>query len=45
LLRGGRRITPEKERLVHLAGFVLVIGLVVVVSVNDITRIITGGGF
>jgi regulator of sigma E protease len=45
LLRGGRRITPEKERLVHLMGFVLVIGLVVVVSVNDITRIVTGGGF
>ena len=45
LLRGGRRIAPEKEQLVHVVGFVLVIGLIVVISVNDISRIVTGGDF
>jgi regulator of sigma E protease len=45
LLRGGRRIPPEKERLVHIAGFALIIALVVVISVNDISRIISGGDF
>lgn len=45
LLRGGRRVSPEKERLVHIVGFALVIGLVVVISVNDISRIVTGGDF
>lgn len=43
LARGGRRLAPEKERLVHLAGFLLLIGAIAAVSVNDIQRLISGG--
>lgn len=41
----GRRIAPEKEGLVHLVGFVLLIGLMFVIAFNDIKRIIDGGSF
>ncbi len=43
ILRGGKRVPPEREALVHLAGFVLMISLVVVVTFFDIRRIVTGG--
>lgn len=43
VLRGGKRVPPEKEALVHLAGFVVLISLVVVVSFFDVQRIIEGG--
>jgi regulator of sigma E protease len=42
ILRRGKRIPPEKEALVHLAGFVALICLVVVVSFVDIQRIVSG---
>lgn len=42
LIRGGRRLAPEKERLVHLVGFLLLLGAIIVVSVNDIQRLISG---
>lgn len=42
LLRGGRRVPPEKEALVHLAGFVVLLSLVVVISYFDILRIVNG---
>ncbi len=42
VLRGGKRVPPEKEALVHVAGFVLLIGLVVVISYVDILRIVNG---
>lgn len=42
LARGGRRLAPEKERLVHLVGFVVLIGAIVLVSVQDIRRLIAG---
>lgn len=42
VLRGGKRVPPEKEALVHLAGFVVLIGLVIVVSYFDILRIVNG---
>lgn len=41
----GRRIAPEKEGLVHLVGFVLLIGLMFVIAFNDIKRILDGGSF
>jgi regulator of sigma E protease len=41
VLRGGRRISPEKEAIVHLAGFVIMIGLAVVVTYFDIARLVT----
>ena len=40
--RGGRRIAPEKEALVHLVGFALFIALAVAVTFSDITRIANG---
>lgn len=39
LLRGGRRLAPEKERFVHAAGFALLIAAIVMISVNDIQRL------
>lgn len=41
IARGGRRIAPEKEALVHLTGFALLMGLVVVVTFFDISRLVT----
>ena len=41
ILRGGRRIAPEKEALVHLVGFALLIGSMVVITYLDITRLVT----
>lgn len=42
VLRGGKRIAPEKEALVHFIGFVVLISLVVVISVFDVMRIFRG---
>lgn len=39
IARGGRRLAPEKERLVHAAGFALLIAAIVAISVNDIQRL------
>ena len=44
-LRRGKRVPPEKEGLVHLIGFVVLIGLIVVISANDISRLIQGQSF
>ena len=44
LARGGRRLAPEKERMVHLVGFAVLIGTIVLVSIQDIRRLIGGGG-
>ena len=41
LARGGRRIPPEKERLVHLMGFVLLMLLVLLVSFHDIQQLVS----
>jgi regulator of sigma E protease len=41
IVRGGRRISPEKEALVHLTGFVLLMASVVVVTYFDIARLVT----
>ena len=40
--RRGKRVTPEREALVHLAGFVVFIGLAVVITFADIARIANG---
>ncbi len=42
LLRGGKRIAPAKEALVHLVGFGAMLILVVVLSYFDIARIVRG---
>ena len=40
--RGGRRVAPQKEALVHLVGLVALLTLVVVLSYFDVVRIIRG---
>lgn len=42
ILRGGKRIAPEKEGLVHLAGMVLLLGLMFYIAFGDVSRIIDG---
>jgi regulator of sigma E protease len=41
-VRGGRRVSPQIERTVHMIGFMLLIGLVLIISYNDLARIISG---
>lgn len=41
----GKRIPPEKEGLVHLFGMVVLLTLMVLISWNDIVRLISGGSF
>ncbi len=41
IARGGRRIAPEKEALVHFAGFVLLMGSVLLMTFFDIRRIVS----
>ncbi len=41
-IRGGKRISAEREGLVHLAGFVLLMIMIVIVSYKDILKIING---
>ena len=40
--RRGRRISPQREGLVHVIGFAILIGLIVVISFFDISRILSG---
>ncbi len=40
--RGGRRVAPQKEALVHLVGLVALLTLAVVISYFDVVRIIQG---
>lgn len=45
MLRGGKRLAPEREGMVHLAGIVLLIGLMFVIAFSDIRRIVNGDSF
>lgn len=45
VLRGGKRIPPEREGVVHLAGMILLIGVMFVVAFLDIGRILGGQSF
>lgn len=36
----GKRVSPEKEGMVHLAGFVLLMGLMLVILFNDVMKLI-----
>ena len=42
VLRGGRRISPEKEGLVHLAGMVILLGVMFLVAFGDVSRLLDG---
>ena len=44
LARGGRRISPEKERTAHLVGFGLLMTFILMISINDIQRLVSGAG-
>ncbi len=41
-VRGGKRISPKKEGVIHMAGFAVLIALILLMSYVDISRIITG---
>jgi len=41
-IRGGKRISPKTEGFIHMAGFAVLIALIILMSYIDITRIITG---
>jgi regulator of sigma E protease len=43
LLRG-KPVDPEKEALVHIAGFAALMALMLIVAVHDIARIVSGQG-
>ncbi len=45
ILRGGRKIAPEKEGLVHFAGIVVLLGIMFVVAFSDIQRLMEGRSF
>ncbi|MCH8974128.1 MAG: RIP metalloprotease RseP [Chloroflexi bacterium] len=42
LARGGRRLSPERERIAHMVGFAILISGIVAVSIGDIRRIVSG---
>ena len=42
-VRGGKRISPKREGLVHMMGFMVLIGLILAVSYFDVVRILSGG--
>lgn len=44
-VRRGKRVPPEKEGLVHLIGFAVLMGGILLISVNDIQRLIDGRSF
>ncbi|MDA0733078.1 MAG: site-2 protease family protein [Chloroflexi bacterium] len=41
-VRRGKRVSPEREGLVHLIGFIVLISLIVLISANDISKLIQG---
>ena len=45
IARRGRRISPDREGLVHLIGFAILIGIIALISIEDVTRIIKGESF
>ncbi|HKZ50938.1 MAG TPA: M50 family metallopeptidase, partial [Dehalococcoidia bacterium] len=45
ILRRGKRIAPEKEGLIHLVGFALILALAVIITYFDVLRLIGGESF
>ncbi len=41
-VRRGKRISPKKEGLVHLIGFIMLMGLILAITYQDIIRIVSG---
>ena len=44
-IRGGKRVSTKIESMVHLGGFIILIGGILLMSYFDITRLISGGKF
>ena len=44
-IRRGKRISPEREAIVHLAGILLLLSLMALISVQDVMRIFRGESF
>ncbi|MFC2047747.1 RIP metalloprotease RseP [Chloroflexota bacterium] len=44
-IRRGKRISPKKEGLVHLIGFAMLIALFLLITYQDIIRVISGESF
>lgn len=44
-LRRGKRISPEKEGMVHLIGLAVLLGGIILISANDIRRLLQGISF
>ncbi|MBX0328542.1 M50 family metallopeptidase [Oscillochloris sp. ZM17-4] len=42
MLRGGKKVPPEKEALVHALGFAALMGLMLLITVNDVINAIQG---
>ena len=40
--RGGKRVSPKRENMVHLIGFAILIGLMIFISYQDIARLLNG---
>lgn len=45
VVRGGKKIAPEKEGFVHFAGLVILIGFMFVVGFFDVNRLLDGRSF
>jgi regulator of sigma E protease len=45
VLRGGKKLAPEREGIVHVAGLILLLGFMVIVFVLDALRIYEGRSF
>jgi regulator of sigma E protease len=45
VLRGGKKLAPEREGIVHVAGLILLLGVMVIVLVLDALRIYEGRSF
>ena len=43
VLRGGKKVPPEREGMVHLAGMVILLGVMFVVTFLDLGRVFGGG--
>jgi len=42
-IRRGKRVAPQTEGKIHFTGFIMLIGLMVILTFQDIARIISGG--
>jgi regulator of sigma E protease len=40
--RGGKKVPPEKEAIVHAIGFATLMGLMILVSVSDLLNALNG---